>query len=76
MTGLASIRMSHWYGPLPRFGEYLKTRHGRTAFMVVEIGTPVKPNAAYVARFRCERTSATALPAGAVVHEFAWAKRG
>lgn len=72
---LATLTALHWDGDLPRFGDYLMSARGRTAFKVVEIVMPARPGAKYVARFGCERTPRASLPAGAVVHGWEWAKR-
>ncbi len=72
---LKTLTALSWEGDLPRFGDFIMAQRGRSAFKVVEIRTPVKPGAQYVARFGCERISRNAVPADAVVHGWAWARR-
>ena len=75
MTALVSLTAVNWDGPLPLPSHYVKAERGRTAFLIVEVLRPKKAGARYAARFMCERTSATALPVGAVVHGWRWAGR-
>lgn len=73
---LPTLTALSWEGELPRLGEYLMSERGRTAFKVVEIRRPRKPDAKYVARFGVERTARAAIPADAVVHGWSWGDRG
>ncbi len=70
---LATLTALHWDGGLPRLGDFIKAKRGRTAFKIVEIVMPTRPGTRHVARFRCERHYA--LSNDDTVHAWEWAKR-
>jgi hypothetical protein len=65
----------HWDGELPLPGHCVKADKGRTAYIVIEVRRPRKPDTKYVAKFICERYAASRLPDGAVIHPWCWAQR-
>lgn len=72
---LATLTVLAWEGELPRYGDFIASEKGRTAFKVVEIIRPRKRHAKHVARFRCERYRKCDVPEGSIVHCWVWGKR-
>lgn len=74
MTGLCTLTVMSWGGPMPLPGEYVKSQKGRTAFLIVSVDL-AKPGLGYVAKFRCERKPAISLTPSDVAHPWKWSKR-
>jgi hypothetical protein len=66
------LTVMHWDGDFPLPGEFVKSRQGRTAYMIVDVKICTGRT---VAKFICERYTAANLGDNAVVHEWCWAKR-
>lgn len=63
---------AHWEGRDPEHGDFLKSRRGRTAYLIDQ----VRPaSGEHRLTLKCWRWPAVELPQGARVHEWVWDKR-
>lgn len=64
-----------WAGVDPMPGHYVRAPRGRTAYLILEVRRPKKPEARYAARLTCERRPFDEPGERDVVHGWQWADR-
>lgn len=74
MVGLCTLS-AIWSGKPPVPGQYLMAPRGRTAFLIVEVIGPSRPDTKHDFRLRCERRRPSELTPDDVVHSWRWHSR-